>query len=347
MATMETEPLVQIRDTLVEKREAIEEWLRTAPPARRTIEAGPAGEEAVRQHLHVVETAVEQASAATLGICTVCQGQIEPELLEMDYTACVCLEDLSPEQLRGLEAELELAQSVQRSLLPQQVPDTPFLEIAAFSRPAQIVGGDYFAFLRFQNGADALAIADVAGHGISASLHMASVHALLHTLVPGTNSPADVLQRVHRLFIHNVRFPTFVTIFLGMVDPAARALHYCNAGHNPPLLLSGAQRGEVAAHWLWPTSSAIGLVETPPFGVGSLPAEPGDLLVLYTDGVTEAMNEQGEQFGRDRLERAVRPAVWDSARDVVHEIRRELEGFVGGRPLDDDTTIVACKIAGQ
>jgi len=341
---MNTVPFEQIQDSLQEKRATLTNWLNTAPsPKKRTL-LGPMNEKAVQTHLDVLDTTLEMASSKTLGVCSVCHGTVEAGLLEMDYTASVCLGDLSAEESRQLELELELAQTVQQSLLPQQVPDTPLLEIAAFSRPAQIVGGDYFDFFHFQDGADGLAIADVAGHGISASLHMAGLQALLRTLIPTSTSPAGVVGHVQRLLVHNVRFSTFVTLFLGSFDSATRTLTFCNAGHNPPLVFhNGSGQGETV-RWLWPTGAAIGIVEEPNFKEEKIRLEPGDILLLYTDGVTEAMNEKGDEFDRDGLAEVVRQEAGSPAKVLIQRIRQELAEFTGRQSLADDTTIVACKV---
>ncbi|MEJ2169690.1 MAG: PP2C family protein-serine/threonine phosphatase, partial [Desulfobacterales bacterium] len=286
-----------------------------------------------------------KADSRTLGKCEVCQGQVETELLEIDYSACVCIEHLSAEQRRNLESELELAQSVQKMLLPQEVPDIPELEIAAYSRPAQIVGGDYFDFIEFSNGFHGLAIADVAGHGVSASLHMASIQALLRTLAPLNKSPSKVLSQLHKLFIHNIRFDTFVTFFIGAFDSAAKALTYCNAGHHPPLVLRKSKNKEKSIVLLRPTGAAIGLVEKAEFGEKTIDLQEGDLLVLYTDGITEATNTNSQQFGRERLETLVRQTEQMPVKEVIHKIRLSLEEFSEGKPLDDDTTIVVGRIA--
>jgi phosphoserine phosphatase RsbU/P len=343
---METRVLARFRESVWIKRNNLVNWMLMTPSTKRGVQLGSASEDALQQHLDVLDRTAEKAEMGALGVCTVCQGQVEAELLEMDYTACVCLEDLSEHQARKLEAELELAQAVQRSLLPQQLPNSPHLQTAAFSQPAQIVGGDYFGFYHFKNGADGLAIADVAGHGVAASLHMASVHALLHTLIPTSYSPADVLKEVHNLFVHNVNFTTFVTAFLGSYDPATRMLTYCNAGHNPPLLIPSRGKGGSAVHWLRPTAPAIGLVENAEYRVATVGVEPGDLLVLYTDGVTETTNMVGEEFGDERLVSVVERNAQASAGEILHAVRRELERHSGGQPLNDDTTIVVQKIVG-
>jgi sigma-B regulation protein RsbU (phosphoserine phosphatase) len=234
---------------------------------------------------------------------------------------------------------------VQKTLLPQEVPNIPGIEIAAFSRPAQIVGGDYFDFIDFSNGFHGLAIADVAGHGVSASLHMASIQALLRTLVPVNKSPAEVMRQVHKLFIHNIRFETFVTFFIGAFDSSTKTLTFCNAGHLPPLILRKTNGKEGALVMLHPTGAAIGLIEEAEFGENTIELENGDLLVLYTDGVTEAVDLQNQEYGRERLTALSRQVNTLPVKEIVQEIRRALEEFCEGQPLADDTTLVVCRIA--
>lgn len=334
--------LDHIRMSLLEKSQWVAGWLSSTETGKRRARLGPADEQDVQTHLAVIDNTLQKVENNTLGICRVCNYPVEPQLLEMDYTACVCLGDMSDEESAQLQIELELAQNVQRSLLPQQVPDTPALEVAAFSRPAQIIGGDYFDFLNFPDGAYGLAIADVAGHGIAASLHMASVQAALRSLAPLSSSPMEVSQRVHRLFIHNSQFTTFVTLFLGAYDPQAHRLTYVNAGHNPPLLLRGAGGFWPSIEWLAPTSPAIGLVEDGQFSQQEISLAPGDALLLYTDGATETENAAGEPFGAERLAAAVQPAG-PSAHEMIHFARQAITAFGGNRPQSDDLTLVAVR----
>lgn len=342
---MQAPILESIRKNLVEKRDRINEWLRATPLSKKEVFLGPSAEKAVYARLDAIDDAISKADLKTLGKCKVCQGQVETELLEIDYSACVCIEHLSEKERRDLESELELAQSVQKMLLPQEIPDIPGLEIAAYSRPAQIVGGDYFDFIEFRNGFHGLVIADVAGHGVSASLHMAGIQALLRTLAPVNESPSEVMSQVHKLFIHNIRFETFVTFFIGAFDPQARALTYCNAGHQPPLVLCKARGKEKSPVLLRPTGAAIGLVEKAKFAEKTIDLQAGDLMVLYTDGVTEAMNTRNQQFGRQRLETLVRQAERMPVKEVIQKIKLSLEEFSEGKPLADDTTIVVGRIA--
>ncbi len=341
---MDTIVLERIRQGLLRKRDSLSEWFHATSPVKKEVLLGTSKEQSVHTHLDVIDDTIAKVDSKTLGKCERCHEDVEKELLEVDYTACVCIEHLSREERRRLETELELAQDVQKMLLPQEIPDIPGLEIAAFSRPAQIVGGDYFDFIDFSNGSHGLAIADVAGHGVSASLHMAGIQALLRTLVPQNESPAEVMRQLHKLFIHNIRFETFVTFFLGAFDSATRTLTFCNAGHQPPLLLFKTNGKKEPVELLWPTAAAIGLVEDAEFAEKTIELQEDDLLVLYTDGVTEAVDLQNQEFGRERLIKLSRQVNYTPVGDVVQRIRCGLEEFTGNKPLADDTTIVICKI---
>jgi sigma-B regulation protein RsbU (phosphoserine phosphatase) len=341
---METFILDRIRNGLLQKREWLTEWLHSTPLNKKEVLLGPSTEQSVLCCVDVIDEAITKADSKTLGKCEVCHEDVDPELLEVDYTASVCIDHLSEQERRHLEGELELAQNVQKMLLPQETPTIPGLEIAAFSRPAQILGGDYFDFIDFRNGFHGLAIADVAGHGVSASLHMASIQALLRTLVPVNKSPAEVMRQVHKLFIHNIRFETFVTFFIGAFDSSTKALTYCNAGHQPPLVLHKTKSEKESVEMLWPTGAAIGLVEEADFAEKTIELQQEDLLVMYTDGVTEAVNPKNQEFGRERLAKLSQQVNNIPVKKLILEIRKSLEGFSEGKPLVDDTTIVICRI---
>jgi sigma-B regulation protein RsbU (phosphoserine phosphatase) len=341
---MEALLLERMHKGLLQKQDNLTEWIHATPLDKKKVLLGPSTEESVHARLNVIDDAISKADSKTLGKCEVCHEVVETELLEVDYTACVCIEHLSKEERRNLESELELAQDVQKMLLPQEVPNISGLEIAAFSRPAQIVGGDYFDFVDFSNGLHGLAIADVAGHGVSASLHMASIQALLRTLVPINKSPAEVMRQIHKLFIHNIRFETFVTFFIGAFDSSTKTLTFSNAGHQPPLVLHNNKSKKESVEMLRPTGAAIGLVEEALFAEKTIELQKDDLLVLYTDGVTEAVNHQNQEFGRERLIKLSQQVNNEPIKKVVQEIRHGLEEFSEGKTLADDTTIVICKI---
>lgn len=341
---MQVNSFDRIRKGLVEKRDYLTTWLDTVPKNKLRENLGSSNPEKVHERLAAIDEAIKESEAGTLGVCTVCHDYVNPRLLEMDYTACVCLDHYSDEEIRDLEYELELAQDIHRALLTHHEWDIPGIELAAFSRPAQILGGDYFDFLRFQNGSYALVIADIAGHGISASLYMASLQTALRMLIPICSSPVEVITKIHHLYNHNVYFNTFVTLFLAAFDPASSSLTYINAGHNPPLLLCRSNREGYLTDWLRPTGAAIGLVEEPEFETVMVPLHPGDLLILYTDGVTEAMNQK-DIFGTERLANYARQSIDLPAQGLVHSLWQHLVDYTHGSPLSDDTTIVAMKMA--
>ena len=341
METIDTQNLTQ---GLAEKRQNLALWLETAPASEKDLHLGPAGEDAVREHIHVLDEAVEKAGQGVLGICTICGEPVDEGLLEMDYTANVCLSHLTPEEARPLEREMELSRMVQRALLPQEAPAIPGLELAAFLRPAQIVGGDFFDFPRFKDGRYGITIADVVGKGVSAGLIMASMQTTLRALVPESDSPAGVLARLNALFSHNAFFTTMVTLFLGAYDPASRHLTYTNAGHNPPLVYRAGNNGTGELFSLRPTAPAIGLLEDPPFREQTVDLAPGDLLLFYTDGVTEAFNPQDEQYGIDRLEDFLHRSAGAAPKGLIRGLQRELLEFAQGEQFADDITLIAGKM---
>jgi len=289
---MVTELYERIQEGLEEKQKGLTEFLEAAPETERALCLGD-DENCVETHLHVIESSLEKIEEHTLGVCVICQGHVDARLLEMDYTAMVCLDHYSDEERRRLEAELELSQVVQRAMLPQGVPSIEGVELAAFSRPSEIIGGDYFDFFRFRDGAHGLVIADVSGHGVSAGMLMTSLQTAIQTMAPDTESPAEILERINRFYIHNIHFTTFVTVFLARFDPDTRTFTYVNAGHNPPLL---RRNKDGSMLWLKPTAPAIGLAEHFHARMEFFCFEEGDSLLLYTDGVTEVVDGNNQQF---------------------------------------------------
>ena len=336
---MATNIFQRIQGGLAAKRQNLTEFLNSAPEEK--IDLCCEDEREVHAHLHVIETALEKAEDETLGICTVCHGHIDPGRLEMDYTARVCLEHMSEPERRQLEEELEFSQIVQRALLPQITPEIPGVDLAAFTRPAAIVGGDYFDFFHFRDGTHGLVIADIPGHGISAGMLMSSLQTAIRTMAPETDSPSEILTRINRFYIHNIHLTTFVTIFLARFDPVTHTLTYASAGHNPPAVV---HKRKADVTWLKPTAPAIGLAEEFHSRTELASLEHGDVLFLYTDGVTEAFNPALEQFGSQRLAELLGKNVDLGANDIIQTVRQGLEAFGDGHELEDDTTFVALKL---
>lgn len=331
----------RIQIGLDEKRQNVTEFLEAASEVEKDVCLCD-DDNCIEEHFQVIDDSLEKVESNLLGICEVCQGIVDHTLLEMDYTAHVCLDHYSDEERRRLESELELSQIVQRALLPQHAPVISGVEIAAFSRPAEIIGGDYFDFFKFRDGAHGLVIADVSGHGVSAGMLMSSLQTAIQTMAPDTNSPAEILERINRFYIHNINFTTFVTVFIARYDAQDRTLTYVNSGHNPPAVFckSGA-----ALQWLTRTAPAIGLAEHYFPRTESVTLSSGDLLLLYTDGLTEALNLEMEQFGQERLAEFVQTAGDLTASDMLQVVRNGISAHTGGVRLADDLTLVALKVS--
>jgi sigma-B regulation protein RsbU (phosphoserine phosphatase) len=172
---------------------------------------------------------------------------------------------------------------------------------------------------------------------------VASLQASLRILGPENVSPAILVERLNRLFCNNIQMIRFITLFLAHFDPATGLLDYCSAGHNPPLLVRPEQAGTTMVQWLQPTGGAIGLAENFSFEAGRVLLAPGDVLLLYTDGVTEAVNARDEELGPARLADFVRERTDLNPETLLKQLRKFLHEFTGGPNFSDDLTIVLGK----
>jgi serine phosphatase RsbU (regulator of sigma subunit) len=184
-------------------------------------------------------------------------------------------------------------------------------------------------------------IADVSGHGVSAAMFVSSLQTAVQTMAPETDSPADILQRLNRLYIHNINFTTFVTIFLARYDSSTRTLTYVNSGHNPPAVFC---RSGAYLHWLTRTAPAIGLAEHYVPRVETVSLSEGDIIFLYTDGLTEVLNHQMEQFGQARLAEFLSDGVDRTAPEILQSLYKQANAFGNNMSLADDVTMVVMKM---
>jgi sigma-B regulation protein RsbU (phosphoserine phosphatase) len=341
-AQMETGIINLIQDGLTEKKTSLEQWREATSQGNKEVCLCSTDETVLDEHLHVIDACLHKIEEGTFGICEVCHAPVDSELLQMDYTATVCLGHYTETELRQLESELELSQVIQRAVLPQRIPAISGFDIAAFSRPAQIVSGDYFDFLQFKDGTYGIVVADVSGHGVSAGMLVTSLQMAFHTLASENSSPAAVLERINHIYIHNINFSTFVTIFFASLDPKTRMLSYANAGHNPPLIYRPSTNEMI---WLKPTGAAVGLMEYFNVRPANIQLMAGDIVLFYTDGITEAVNPQGDQqFGFDRLANVIRQNENLSAEGLTSKIRQALNEFMQGSLPADDVTLVVSKV---
>lgn len=241
---------------------------------------------------------------------------------------------------RRYERELALAGQVQGSFLRHPLPELPGWEIATWLLPSRETSGDFYDLIPLPEGRWGIAIGDVADKGAGAALFMALGWSLIRTyLAIHPLQPGRVLEEVNRRILLDTLSDQFVTAFLGVLDPATAALEYANAGHCPALLIR--EGGEVERLKL--TGMALGVLEEEKWEQRRVPFALGDLLVAYTDGVTEARNWRGEMFRTERLQRAAEEAAGRGAAAVLEQILADVHAFTGREPLEDDIALVALK----
>jgi sigma-B regulation protein RsbU (phosphoserine phosphatase) len=247
-------------------------------------------------------------------------------------------------QRERLSSEVEIAREVQRRLFPQRLPEVAGLDYHGACRPALGVGGDYYDFLQPRDGCLGIAIADVSGKGIGAALLMAGLQASLRSqmgLLAG--DPGAVLSNVNRLIHDASPDNRYATCFFGRFDAASRSFTYVNAGHCPPLILRSANgRREVLR--LKEGGTVIGLFPSAGFRAATVTLQPGDLLVAYTDGISEAMNPQDEEWGEQRLIEDAQACIGLSARETVERLMISADAFASGAPQYDDMTLVVMRL---
>jgi len=241
-------------------------------------------------------------------------------------------------QRERLNNELEITRQVQQRLLPKAAPVVAGLELAGCARPALTVGGDYYDYVEAPNGEWGLAIGDVAGKGVPAALLMAGLRSSLRGLtLAGIEELGELMAKLNRLVYESTPANRFATFFYGLYEPCGGGFRYATAGHNPVLLLRAG--GEV--EWLKARGVGLGLTRRAEFEERRAELSPGDTLVLYTDGVTEALSEQGVEFGEERLVEAVRSG--GTASEVLDRILSRLEAFTAGAPQHDDITLIVAR----
>jgi sigma-B regulation protein RsbU (phosphoserine phosphatase) len=236
--------------------------------------------------------------------------------------------------------ELEIAKEIQDTFLPESAPDIPGTGIAASMIPAMEIGGDFYDFIPAGEGRWGIAIADVSGKAISAALFMALSRTLLHVSGMTNADPATAVRNANHWVYEDGRSSMFVTVFYGVLDPAAMRFSYVNAGHNPPLLV----REDGVQDLSGSRGIALGVVPDVAIAATDLELRHGDLLVLYTDGVTEAFNEQNQAFGEDRLRTFLRENRRQPARAILDSLVAEIRAFTGSAPQSDDITLVVVKV---
>jgi sigma-B regulation protein RsbU (phosphoserine phosphatase) len=247
-------------------------------------------------------------------------------------------------QRECLNREVEIAREVQERLFPQKLPAVAGLDYAGHCRPALGVGGDYYDFLALPQEHLGVAIGDVSGKGIAAALMMASLQASLRG--EATRAPenlAAAVANINRLVFEASADNRYATFFYGQYDPRTRKFDYVNAGHNPPMLFHHAL-GQWTVRRLEIGGTVIGLIESYAYQQGSISLAPGDLLVAYTDGISEAMNCADEEWGEDRMMGTIETCDGLPAQEILQKIFTAADAFVAGAKQHDDMTLVVLRV---
>ena len=244
----------------------------------------------------------------------------------------------SRDKLVALQNELDVAQKIQQSVLPTEFPISDQYEIDGHMLAAREVGGDFYDVLRLENGRVGLSVADVSDKGVPAALFMMSTLTLLKGSAIGVGAPAAVLTEVNDLLNEENEAAMFVTLLYAVFNPANGLLNYANGGHNPPIIVHPDGNSDIL-----PSTGGIALGVAPGFeyAESAVTLDPGDTIILYTDGVTEAMNAEGEEFGLDRLRNLFTNSPLKSPKETNTAIFEAVSAFAGETPQSDDITCLA------
>jgi sigma-B regulation protein RsbU (phosphoserine phosphatase) len=235
---------------------------------------------------------------------------------------------------RLLDQELQFAATIQQRLLPAGDVRIPGYDVAGAMRPSRSVGGDYFDILPDGDRGAILVVADVAGKGLPAALLVSTLHAALHAYLQADLTFELLLQKLNLMLLETATPERYATLFLADLRTDSHTLRYVNAGHPPPVLLSSAGDRLLTA-----TGVPVGLLPDMTWEVGCVSLRPGDVLIAYSDGITEAADETGEEFGSERLHASARHAAGAAAQTILR-ISREVDAFARGVQADDQTLLV-------
>lgn len=323
---MDTTP-GDVRAQLLDRRQRVE----------AVIAANPAPQ--FQDLLNEIDLALGRLAAGTYGLCDACGDPIEPAGLMRNPLARLCIDHLTPSQARELEQDLDLAADVQFQLLPPRHLVDHGWEIAYQYEPRGAVSGDYCDVVRPSGDTGDLVflLGDISGKGVAASMLMAHLHASIRALV-GLGLPLhQVVERANRIFCDSTMANHYATLVCGRLSQSGDG-EICNAGHCAPLLVRAGQVTRLES-----TGVPIGIFCVNEYPVGRFRLAPGDSLVLYTDGVTEARNADDEEYGDDRLAALVGARAGDPPETLVRACLRDLAAFRGRTPRADDITVMVIR----
>lgn len=285
-----------------------------------------------------VDAALGRLDQATWGLCEACQGPIEPEVLRADPLARFCVEDMTPVQKENLQRDLDLTQRLQSTLLPKPWLSTGQWEAASHYEPAGAVSGDCLDLVPGEDGSLFFLVGDVAGKGLAASMLMSYVHATFRSLASLGLPMADRLRQANRVFCEGTGGGSrYATLIVGHAA-AGGAVEFGCAGHPPPVLV---RRGD--ATLLAGGGLPLGMFFATAYETRTVRLDPGDALVLVTDGITEAERPDAADYGLGRVARAAASVRDGSAADILGACLADVREFVGGTPPRDDRTVLVLR----
>ena len=334
---MKEDTLKSFQENLLKHRDDLLKFIETNSPDRDLNLSGAAIKDVLKV-VGEVKTALERIDNHTFGNCTLCEGDVETERLHHDFTTQICLAHYTEEEISNLEKDLELTVKVQRQLLPCCVPVIKNFQFAHYIKPAGIVGGDFYDFFTLRDNLQGVVMADVMGKGLPASMLLANLQASIKTLGPEYTNLNDLATKINELFRYNTTLIRFISMCLIGLDIYRNRVSYCNAGHHPPLFWNSNQEKAI---WLNPTGPAIGLTHTAKYITRTIDISENDLLILYTDGLVEAKNAEGEEFGEELLLKYVQSNNDQTAENILKGLRKTGEEFAG--KFQDDVALLVIK----
>ncbi len=331
---MELKDFEHFRDLLLERRQMLSEWMNAGANLREQEV------EAVRGLLDQIKDALGRIESHSYGCCDTCDGTVELHRLEVQPVSRVCIDCFSDEQKALLEEDLFLASKIHRALLPQSIPEVKGFDLEVRSLAASNIGGDYYDFLQGPNGDTMrIVIADAMGHGLPAGLLMSNLQGALRVLSSDIDSPGPLVSRLNEWICRNVPVTKFVSMACMCVHFAGddeTRITYANAGHVPPIVV----RADGSYEQLDATGTVLGVHEDFGYEEGALTLSRGDILVLYTDGLTEALNAKREEFETDRLVEFIRSRQSGPFKGIVDGLIANVLEFSGSSQAADDMTAI-------
>jgi len=310
-----------LKNHLTERRERLQETIKYIPDPVKLYSL-----------LQQVDSALERIDNGSYGICDVCHDPIESDRLIMDPLLTVCLDHLNHHQRKALEQDLELAIKIQRNLLPENHLSVNGWEFCYHYSPAGTVSGDFCDFIKLDDQSVLFVLGDVSGKGISASLMMSHLHALIRSLLSFNLPVNEIVTRANRLFCESTLSTHYATMVFGKAKSNGN-IEICIAGHNPPLLIKNGNVDILNA-----TGVPVGLFSQSEYELVNVDLQKGNSLILYTDGLTEASVNEVE-YGEDRLREQLMKARDFSAKSIIDNILIDHKSFLKNSPPFDDITI--------